>query len=442
MPQTLVCPEFLFLAGTVQALLPYVLWRLWGPNTAYDVRITGLPVVIYVAGYACFLAGTRLVNRPRGQPQILLSEVIHPVRLRWSTLCLSALGLLQAASIVRTYGHLPLIAFATGALDILEANELLDETWIGQLALLQLTLCCLTMTALAEILMALHRTNGRLLSLPVVLPLATVAIAFTAGGKRQGLIMSIVSLVTGLAIHSPDCFKRILDRLHARSTFARFLTYAGIGVAVLIFFESIGTLRTGQGERGDFGEAVRYLELPLINLEYQCELAGFGPGDSCPRALCRNLLPRRAQLILPDSFVNFRPPPRLEPTSPTGFYGELHWYSGVVGVILFAFFAGWLSKLCYVNASRSPFLFFCYCQLAWPLVACHTYNHFLNLLYVPVPVFLCRVLASWLCVQELPRSRHGAILGFPQRLPGSAICSRLARGATPGITGRRRSRAA
>jgi hypothetical protein len=206
----------------------------------------------------------------------------------------------------------------------------------------------------------------------------------------------VVFLLTAILLASPSVISRILVRFHLRTFTSRLLLGATAMLVGLLFFEYVGAVRSDRDFEFGFNESLRYLELPLINLEYQCDIADFGPRDYLPTAPLRSLFPRRMELLFPQAFAPFDRPPRLEPTATAGFYGELQWFMGLPGCLATAFAVGGLAKFLYNRSSSSPLAFLCYCQISWPLFSCHSYNHFCNLVFVPLPLLAHVVLVLFL----------------------------------------------
>ena len=287
--------------GTLQALIPYALWQHSGLNESYDYRVCYLPVAIYALGYLAFLLGTRMVRLPRKLPQLTCLDMIHLPNLDWATLLLSIIAVLEIIGLTRVYGFVPFLAFFSGEADVLIADDMLDErSALGQAALLHLTLGLLTACVLLKLLLQLRSRQGSLLSWQFLLPFSILGAGYLVGGKRQGVVMAGVFIATGLLMYSKQAIFFILEGLQIRSFLGRFVACAGAFVVALVLFNYIGMLRSSRDTNLGIEEAVSYLQFPLINLEYQCELAGWGPGDPRPVALFSNLLPKRWDRFFPD----------------------------------------------------------------------------------------------------------------------------------------------
>jgi hypothetical protein len=160
---------------------------------------------------------------------------------------------------------------------------------------------------------------------------------------------------------------------------------------VLAYVATMGALRTGAGKFAiGISGITLYMEVPLINFEYQCGLIAFGPYIFSIPDLLLGLLPYRTieflgggagreEILYP------------EPYASAGLYGPLHLYTGLWGCLVFAFVLGVLCKYAYVKARRNDLFLLIYAQCAWALFVTNSFNLFLILLYVPAPLvaFTC-----------------------------------------------------
>ena len=61
---------------------------------------------------------------------------------------------------------------------------------------------------------------------------------------------------------------------------------------------------------------------------------------------------------------------------------------GLPGVIGISMIIGFLAQKCYLSAFRTVGSLLIYSQMAWALVAASLYNHFFNLVFLPLPAAL------------------------------------------------------
>ena len=388
-------PEMLFLIGSVQAVTPYLFWMGEGSDLNYIFSMSWGPAVIYVVGFLCFWLGASFVNKSQKTTQAPFSYIdrIPAGRLFYANVTLATLLAYQSVQLTRVYGTIPLLAFLSGDLDVNDANDSLESSALGQMALLQITLLLLNAVLTLTVLKRLRQNSFRPFSLDLWIPATLVVIGFTMGGKRQGLFMVAFFTFTAFVLVGNGLLNRLMSKFLIRGRSMRMMVYVVAPLCGLVFFQLLGMARSGREATLGLRESLFYLELPLINLEYQYELVGFGPDTFAPQGLLRGLLPRRIQEQLFGDGASFDWPLKLEPTASSGFFGELHWHTGLAGVCLFAVLSGFVSRYCFQHASKSLWALLCYCQIVWTLVSCHSYNHFLNLVFIPLPA-LCYMALS------------------------------------------------
>jgi len=231
-------------------------------------------------------------------------------------------------------------------------------------------------------------------------------------GKRQGLLLFVLYLLCGLAIYFGNLagpllksvglpYNRILTRL----------SYVLIPLALVAMIGFLGVVRTGSRAQNviglGIGQLTQYLQLPLINLEAVCQAIGLGPaGGYKPAGLLTGLLPYRLWGVISGNELPIQLP---QPGIGTGFYMPLHINTGLPGIILFAFAAGYASRYFYNKSFTSLFHLLVYCQMAWALFAAHSYNHFLTLVFLPAPAIcflIFAILTKSLRVRVLPKREY------------------------------------
>jgi oligosaccharide repeat unit polymerase len=409
-------PETVFLLGTCQALLPYVIWRIRGPNEAYFYDISYIPCVIYIIGYFAFVLGAWLVGRKLRQPErgCPLSYDL----LRTFLICLIGLGGVELFLAMKTYGGLPLLNYLEGNIDVWEINARQSQAPFGQLGLLTLTVFILTGIML---IVVVHPNVPSLFSKLLFITYLGLSWLITSmAGKRQGFLMCLFFLLAGVSIRIGNPMRRLLrfvgvaDAL-ARTRMAGLLTALCGSLLVLTYVATLGALRTGVGKFGiGIHGITQYMEVPLINFEHQCDLVGFGPYTFSVKELFEGFLPYRTSEAL--GLGELREAILFpEPTASAGLYGPLHLYTGLGGCILFALLLGGMCKFVYVKARTNDLCLLIYSQCAWPLFVTHSFNLFLILLYVPAPVVAFTCLYGFARVmQRRVRSNEGVRSGRPR----------------------------
>jgi len=297
------------------------------------------------------------------------------------------------------YGVLPIWAYFSGY-DVHTLNIAQQASGFGQLGLLTLTLFVLNGLILIGIVSNFKAKgrNRRILWMAVIL--AVFGSLFS--GKTQGFFILICVLVTGGALARANPIVILLKRLGFRKISNRMAVFALIGGFFLLvllhgFSRSIRSDTHKEFKvRYAFDSVVSYLSWPLINTENQVAISGFSGSQFEISGLLTGLLPYKMRSHFAPLVTT--PMPHLERTSPSGFLAAPHWYLGLWGMVIFMFILGVVCKCVYVQSNKSLFCLIAYSQIAWTLVAAHSYNHFLNLLFIPAPVivffFLSKILRT------------------------------------------------
>jgi oligosaccharide repeat unit polymerase len=153
-------------------------------------------------------------------------------------------------------------------------------------------------------------------------------------------------------------------------------------VGIVYSFGYIALIRNqGEFDRDGFAELTAYQEYPLLNLESQCRDAGFGPYQFNFFYPFQRLVPYKLMHLV--DLTQLDPPVRVEPSAPAGFYEDIQWSLGPLGVIGFSFVTGMLGTYFYSRALDSPPHLLIYCQMAYNLFVSHSFNEFLILAYFP-----------------------------------------------------------
>lgn len=382
-------PELLFLIAVIQALLPYLLWAngLGVANAQGDIRLNYMPVAIWVVGYCAFVCGCRAASGDMpDKPAYTLQEGQH--RLKIMTALVIVLVLVQLAGLTKVYGTLPILSYLRHdhQIDIRKAVKLQDESGVGQIGLLHLTLFTLNALVLIQILINLE-TGTKKWAL-VVLAFAVMLIGNISNGKRQGLFRALVFFCCALSLYSNS----LIDAISRGFPIPRNRLLAGTAILTLAvaFVGLTGYIAVarnqGSFDRDTLTEIVAYQEFPLINLEQQCEQAGFGPFRFDILYSFQRLIPYK--WIEATGIASMEHPMHPIPSSPAGLYEDLQWSTGPWGVIGFSFSLGALLQWLYRNALNRLVCLLIYSQCAFALLVAHSFNEFLILTYDPAP-FVC-----------------------------------------------------
>src|SRR3984893_7392355 len=182
--RTLFRPDVLFAITTVQALSPYLFWRVgWGLSLTHD-NLTYFPVAIWIVGCVSFIAGARLMHREMpAEPHYSLTGAHSQIKI--VLLVLLVFILVQAVWITKVYGTLPILSYLRqdGKINIVTANELQDSSAMGQIGLFDLSLSWLN--GILLLLLLVHVENKKKLSFLIVMALLFVIAGNLINGKRQ-----------------------------------------------------------------------------------------------------------------------------------------------------------------------------------------------------------------------------------------------------------------
>lgn len=388
----IVSPEVLFLLGTLQALSPYILWIIQGPNESYNYEITYLPLFLWTVGYFFFWLGTRFFKSNLDNISTAIIKISFS-GLKRIIFIISGLIIIQIINIVRAYGFLPILEFFSGNININDVNNNAVETGFGQLGIFATSLFFLNGLLLSLLIKAIE--SNKKLSFFFVVNLLIAIFGTLITGKRQGLFILVFFIFSGLSIRFNSPLKSFINIFGIQiSKQVRIILYLVVPAILIYFMGLMASLRIGSGYQiSGTDETINYLQWPLINFEAQCEQAGLGPYKFNPIYTFVNLLPYR---LYEDYVMNNDLPTLPEPSSPVGFYGNLHWGLGILGIIVFSFIFGMISKYFYSKSFFSLPHLLIYCQITWTLIAAHTYNHFLFLVFLPLPA-LCFLIFGFFC---------------------------------------------
>jgi hypothetical protein len=187
----ILCPEVLFLLGTLQALSPYILWYVQGPNDVYIYKISYLPSFIWIVGYLFFLLGTRFFKYKRYNitPTIISITFNNLNRI---TFVVSALIVIQIIGIIQSYGFLPILEFFSGNVNINDVIAKSIETGLGQLGAFFVSLFFLNGLLLSIVIKAVE--SNKKLPWFFVFNLLVAIFGTLITGKRQGLFILLFFL--------------------------------------------------------------------------------------------------------------------------------------------------------------------------------------------------------------------------------------------------------
>lgn len=378
----LLRPEVLFLMGTIQGLLPYLLFAIFGTSAVVDFELSYYPMWIWIIGYICFFIGTRI--GPRNFSESMETDVpVSMSLLKTALVVLSVISLGEIVGLIRVYGGIPLLLFLSGTADVNDTNLAQQASGLGQIGAASLTVYLL-MGLICLIAIKAKQIESKTARWLVC---STFLIIFLAAfnGKRQGLLMCIVLLACSSILTFGDPFEIISSFLPGKMG-SRGTVIIGI-ICFLVVFKGLGAVvafrNNGNHQISTTDELSLYYEWPIMNMSLQTlKSDGFGPYEFKPLGPFKTLLP--AKIALNPSIFG-EDVPRVEETSPSGFYEQLQWTTGLWGIIPFTFFCGLFCQYMYRMAFKGYASSLSYSMIAWALFSAPLYNHFLNLLFLPLP---------------------------------------------------------
>ena len=383
--QKILCPEALFTVSFAQVSFIYSLWLLGIQDDAYQHLPSQLGFTIWAIGYLGFLSGCRVSQAFRlfESPPAISLRTVNISRAQKIAIFLF---IVQGILLINLYGGIPLLNYLSGSRVVEDAHDKQLNAAFGQLGLfVASTTCCaffVVTAALKDASRSAIRGASRTFFIIIVVGLTMIA------GKRQGAFQVAAGIISAAVFQFRSPFEAL--GLFVTGIQSRLRGIIVLVLSILALFatmESLEAIRTGgQVGRSRGASILAYMEIPLINFDYQTQVAGFGPAKGVdPRGVFMTLLPRR----LWDDWIDpTNLPAVLEPTSPSGFWQYIHWYLGTPAVAGAGFVIGMLCRWCYNQAFASPVWLAIYCLIPWCLVTAVAYNHFLNLAFFLLPSIL------------------------------------------------------
>jgi len=409
----LVKPEILLLAGAVQANLPYLLWRFGYPvPRPHKFDITYRPLYLWILGYLAFCLGAGFVSfflyRKKQKTRSFTPFSINQPIFQFCILAVIFAAILQITFACLLYGVVPLLAYSSGY-DATTLNVTQDESGFGQLGLMRLTLYILSGLILIGIVSSIKEKgqNRKILWIAVIV----VIFGSLFSGKTQGFFIFICFLLTGGAltgVNPINLFMRKL-KLPRFSKKQMIVVVSSLLFSLVLLHGFTRSLRIGRYEefniRSSFNAVVAYLSWPVMNMEKQTEFSGLQGSQFEIWGLVTRLLPYKMRWHFLAQH-DLTPMPKVEPTSPSGFPSIPHWYLGLWGMMAFIFVIGVVCNYIYIKSNESLFCLLAYSQIAWTLIAAHTYNHFLNLLFIPAPLIAFFILTKVVEAKRMPSKAY------------------------------------
>jgi oligosaccharide repeat unit polymerase len=376
----LLSPTYLIALAFLQVAIAY-LTNMEVTAEQYSVTLNYFPLLLWFMAFIFVILGDRiavfLFRRPGSMRQANIRFLESLNRMKLSRL--DFLYLVAVIGLLAYAGGIPLFSIITGSREIAELNEAQNDALPGlygiHAMLIVLMEYCLGLLILKSILLN-NKSGVKILIGSIVVFIATII-----EGKRQGLAIFIcllgVTLLASLNLrpgNSQGYHKQI------------FRIFVGVALFAFLALAFVTYVRLDAGGHGEdtIIEPLRYLSLPLINLESLSAKASWGGLEMLPLKPLDLLIP--AKLGFERGMATIPVP---EPTSPYGFFAMAYLYwGGVFGLSMYALAVGVFSGFMFYKAKVSPLFLLFYSFIVWSLLMAHTYNHFLTITFIPLQFFL------------------------------------------------------
>ncbi len=385
-------PELIFFLGIGQALTPYFFWFLFGVNENYSQEITGQPILIWLVGYMVFILGAKFAKRSFKSHHV--ESIFNRRRIIFFLKVTIFVWCCVLIPVIQAYGGVPLLKFIFGSMDVGAVNQLQASSFPGLFGVWFTVNNLLISIVSVAILMCVSNHEN----FPRYLVMGIIFIIFGAilGGKRQGLFIAGGVMFSFVFIAIGNHFQLSLAKNILKKSIVIFYFFI---MALILISAFIATIRVVDNSESGFVSLYRYLDYPLINMEWQIDNFGLIAGADNIFPLVAGFIPYKlisgsgyglenTELI----FDFFYP----EPGIGAGYFGPAHLAFGMIGVIVFGFITGYFSRKIYNLAIVDIRWVLPYCTFIWPLFSAHSYTHFLSFLFFVVP-FIASCLISRYC---------------------------------------------
>lgn len=380
----------LFLLGAIQSLLPYIHWSIFGPNQSYDYPITYFPGVMIFLGWLFFYFGTFLVSKRK----IIKQLNIQIENVRFLTFLIAAILFAQLVLLVELYGGYPIAMYLGSDITVSEVNRLQENSFSGQLGVYTLTNFSLTALLFIEILYSI--ANKIKFTKYTYLIFFVLCISVTFAGKRQGILQIFEYILCGitLSFNKPvlalsNCF------FDGKMIRYRYTVVLIIFILLLFLFSYMESLRIQSDSVNIYASFMSYLEWPLINFEYYCDNNNLVLIDFNLAALIGGFIPYK--IAVGSDYLNWTVLSNNLPekTAGLGFHGGNYANYGLLGMLLYSYLTGALSKYFYEKSKNSLFYKLAYAQISWTLLFSHTYNFINSAAYLWGPLIIYYLLIKY-----------------------------------------------
>ncbi|WP_133146492.1 O-antigen polymerase, partial [Vibrio sp. 10N.286.55.E12] len=377
-------PIILFLAGSFIGLSPYFfdsryfdMYRTF----VFDEQV----LWVYMLGIVSFILGAGFLQLMPTKTKLEINNSNNTKDLNLFISLLLVLSFLVFVKIISMYGMLPILSILSGASDIAFVNATQKSTGGGLYGVFSLLVFSLIILFPYSVINKKKKYSG---SKIFWIHLFLLFIYVTYSGKRQMIFIFITFVCTYLYIYY--CRHADLKALKKISKVS--VVVGGVGVA---FFLLVGLIRTSLIDEkvSLLDPVIQYATLPYMNLTnivMQQESNLYSYSFTAFYESIFAFLPSFFKTSFFENPQSLLSMPLIEITSPSTVYGILIWNFGYVGVASYLFFLGFITHYLYKKAfyGRSEIFIALYSLTVWPLLAVHTYNHFINFTFYLLPILL------------------------------------------------------
>jgi oligosaccharide repeat unit polymerase len=371
-------PIFLFLIGSFIGILPGLLktnevFLRYGSfernNEIFLVYLIGF--LFFVFGYlSIFLKYKRIkykIEKPKYKTIIILLSILTVILL----------------VNINSYGGIPLIMIFKGR-NISHINKVQKQSSIPGIYGLQNMIIYALIILMQRLIIYLKNIKKSRFKKLLWIHLFLLVFSATYSGKRQMIFILLTSTLSFMWIYI-TLNKDIIEIKKFKKK-ALFILLLSISLFIII-----GLVRTDVSNinfKNLFDPILDYASFPYINLNRIINLSSTNSYRFSLNAFSDTFLSG-----LPSLFnVNYKTIeniPLLEKTSPSTVYGIIFWNFGYIGVSLFMYIIGLFIGYIYRKAISNNKLFMSiYSLCVWPLLSIHTYNHFLNTMFLFFPIII------------------------------------------------------
>jgi oligosaccharide repeat unit polymerase len=381
-------PIKIMLLCIVQVILAYSVFMNIAAEK-YAVILNYKPLILWSLAAYCFLFGVLFVKLIFYSLGIKIQDercafksklkIIKIDRLN-SLYYFAFLGLIVTSLfIIIGTGGIPLLAIISQSKGISELNDLQSESLPGLYGMHAFMIVIMEYCVGLFVYVSLFLNKK--ISRKTIFGSLSIIIATLLEGKRQGLAIFICIL--GVAFMGAKNLIPINLIVKYNNIFRRYKVIALMSLVVFFCITYIRLSAVGYGD-DTLLEPLRYLSLPLINLEYLSDkVEWFGLEFDAIKPL-NYLLP--AKFGIERGVASIMVP---EPTSPSGYFAMAYLYwCGIYGLAFYSFCVGAFSEYFFIKAVSSPVGMLFYGYIVWAILMSHTYNHFLTITFIPMQLLV------------------------------------------------------